>query len=89
LLISYVIYALRNVIYRLHYVKYIFHFLREILGGIPGDIRAGCVFVELFADDSRLSRGFKQAEKKLAALGADVRGTGLKPAGVGSLITAP
>jgi hypothetical protein len=45
-----------------------------------GAIRAGRAFVELFADDSKLVRGLRRAEKKLKAFGDSVRGFGLKMA---------
>ena len=35
----------------------------------PGSIRSGRVFAELFADDSRLERGLRRAEKTLKAFG--------------------
>jgi hypothetical protein len=35
----------------------------------PGAIRAGQAFVELYADDSKLVRGLKQAERRLKAFG--------------------
>ena len=49
-----------------------------------GSIRAGRAFVELFADDSKLVRGLKRAEKKLEAFGRKVRDIGLKIAAVGA-----
>jgi len=52
-------------------------------------IRAGRAFVELFADDSRLVRGLKRAQARIAAFGAGVRNVGLKMAGVGAAIVAP
>lgn len=52
-------------------------------------IRAGRAFVELFADDSKLVRGLRRAEKKLKAFGDSVRNLGLKMIGVGSAILAP
>ena len=55
----------------------------------PGAIRAGRAFVELFADDSRLVRGLKRAERKLRAFGDSIRNFGLKLAGAVSAITAP
>ena len=39
-------------------------------------IRAGRAFVELFADDRKLVRGLRRAEKKLRAFGASIRGLG-------------
>lgn len=52
-------------------------------------IRAGRAFVELFADDSRLVRGLRRAEKKLKAFGDSIRNFGLKIAGAVSAVTAP
>jgi len=52
-------------------------------------IRAGRAFVELFADDSKLVRGLRRAEKKLKAFGDSIRNLGLKMIGVGSAILAP
>jgi hypothetical protein len=52
-------------------------------------IRAGRAFVELFADDSRLVRGLRRAQRKLRAFGTAVRGIGMKMAGLGAAITAP
>lgn len=49
-----------------------------------GAIRAGRAFVELFADDSKLVRGLKRAQAKLAAWGASITamGKGLIAAGL-------
>ncbi len=52
-------------------------------------IRAGRAFVELFADDSKLVRGLRRAEKKLKAFGESIRNLGLKTMGVGSGLLAP
>lgn len=52
-------------------------------------IRAGRAFVELFADDSKLVRGLRAAEKKVRAFGQDVRDMGLKIMGLGSMVLAP
>jgi len=52
-------------------------------------IRAGRAFVELFADDSKLVRGLRAAERKLKAFGASVRNMGLKMAGLGTAVLAP
>lgn len=52
-------------------------------------IRAGRAFVELFADDSKLVRGLRSAEKKIKAFGDSIRGMGLKLAGLGTAILAP
>lgn len=52
-------------------------------------IRAGRAFVELFADDSKLVRGLRAAEKKLKAFGDSIRNLGLKMVGLGSAMLAP
>ncbi len=52
-------------------------------------IRAGRAFVELFADDSKLVRGLRRAEKKIKAFGSSIRNMGLKMAGLGAAILAP
>jgi len=52
-------------------------------------IRAGRAFVELFADDSKLVRGLRRAEKKLKAFGAGIRNLGLKMAGLGAAALTP
>jgi len=52
-------------------------------------IRAGRAFVELFADDSKLVRGLRQAEKKLKAFGDSIRNLGLKTIALGSAMIAP
>ena len=43
---------------------------------IARGIRAGRAFVELFADDSKLVRGLRRAEKKLHGLGLKIAGLG-------------
>jgi len=55
----------------------------------PQGIRAGRAFVELFADDSKLVRGLRAAEKKLKAFGQGIRNLGLKVLGLGAAILAP
>ncbi|MDR1611880.1 MAG: phage tail tape measure protein [Planctomycetota bacterium] len=52
-------------------------------------IRAGRAFVELFADDNKLVRGLRRAEKKLQDFGKSVRNLGLKMAGLGTALAAP
>ena len=52
-------------------------------------IRAGRAFVELFADDSKLVRGLRQAEKKLKAFGDSIRNLGMKTVGLGAAMIAP
>jgi hypothetical protein len=52
-------------------------------------IRAGRAFVELFADDSKLVRGLRAAEKKIRAFGDGIRNIGLKMAGLGAAVVSP
>lgn len=52
-------------------------------------IRAGRAFVELFADDSKLVRGLRRAERKLKNFGQSVRNLGLRVAGLGTAVIAP
>ena len=52
-------------------------------------IRAGRAFVELFADDSKLVRGLRRAERRIKAFGQSVRNLGLKVAGLGTALLAP
>jgi hypothetical protein len=58
------------------------------MGSYQG-IRAGRAFVELFADDSKLARGLRQAQAKLSAWGASIRMAGYKLAALGGAVTAP
>jgi hypothetical protein len=58
------------------------------MAGTQG-IRAGRAFVELFADDSKLVRGLRRAEKKLRAFGDSIRNFGLKLTALGSAMLAP
>ncbi len=58
------------------------------MAGTQG-IRAGRAFVELFADDSKLVRGLRRAEKRLKAFGDRIRNLGLKIAGLGAAMLAP
>ncbi|MGE0606566.1 MAG: phage tail tape measure protein [Pirellulales bacterium] len=59
------------------------------MSGTSGAIRAGRAFVELFADDSKLVRGLRGAEKKLQAWGAAVSGIGRQFMGLGLAVAAP
>lgn len=52
-------------------------------------ILAGRAFVQLFADDSKLVKGLRRAEKRLKAFGNKVRSVGLKTAALGAAIVAP
>ncbi len=47
-------------------------------------IRVGRAFVELFADNSKLVRGLRRAEKRLKTFGDRIRNLGLKVAGLGT-----
>ena len=58
------------------------------MAGAQG-IRAGRAFVELFADDSKLVRGLKSAQRRLRNFGASVRAMGAKMLAVGSLVAGP
>jgi len=55
----------------------------------PRGIRAGRAFVELFADDSKLVRGLRRAEKHIKVFGQSIRNLGLKVAGLGTALLAP
>ena len=48
--------------------------------GSTNAIKAGRAFVELFADDSKLVRGLRAAQRKIKAFGAGIRSMGLKMA---------
>ena len=52
-------------------------------------IRAGRAFVELFADDSKLVRGLRSAQRRLRAFGASVRAIGARLFAAGSLVAGP
>ena len=52
-------------------------------------IRAGRAFVELFADDSKLVRGLRSAERKLRAFGNNIRTLGLKMMAIGAGLLTP
>jgi hypothetical protein len=52
-------------------------------------IRAGRAFVELFADDTKLVRGLRAAERKLRAFGDGIRTLGLKVMALGASMMAP
>src|SRR5690606_12261224 len=54
-----------------------------------GAIRAGRAFVELFADDSKLAAGLRQASAKLKAFGASVTSRGKQMPGIGAAIATP
>lgn len=52
-------------------------------------IRAGRAFVELFADDTKLVRGLRAAEKKLRAFGASISRMGRQMVGLGAAVLTP
>lgn len=54
-----------------------------------GDIKAGGAYVELFANDSKLSAGLKAAGEKLKAFGSQVAVIGAGIAAAGTAILAP
>lgn len=51
-------------------------------------IRAGSAYIELYANDNRLVRGLKRAEKRLRAFGASVRQIGARLVGIGASVGA-
>ena len=59
------------------------------MAGSSDAIRAGRAFVELFADDSKLVRRLRRAEKRLKGFGNRIRNMGLKIAGLGAAMLAP
>lgn len=59
------------------------------MAGNIAAIRAGKASVELFADDSNLARGLKQAEQKIKAFGASVTAAGRTMILWGTAIAAP
>ena len=52
-------------------------------------IKAGKAYVEIYADNSRLSRGLRAASAKLKAFGASVTAIGLKMAAIGTAAIVP
>jgi len=52
-------------------------------------IRAGKAYVELYADDNRLARGLKSAQKRLRNFGRAVRALGLQMMGAAGVMAAP
>jgi TP901 family phage tail tape measure protein len=51
-------------------------------------IRAGAAYIELYANDNRLVRGLKRAEKRLKAFGTSVRQIGARLVGIGASVGA-
>jgi TP901 family phage tail tape measure protein len=52
-------------------------------------IRAGRAFVELFADDTKLVRGLRAAERRLKAFGASISRMGRQMVGIGTAVLTP
>ena len=52
-------------------------------------IRAGKAYVELYADDSRLARGLKSAQRRLRNFGRAVRSLGLQMMGAAGVMAPP
>jgi len=52
-------------------------------------IRAGRAYVELFADDSKLVRGLRNAGKRLESWGKGISGLGTKVAAAGAAVVTP
>ncbi|MBI1375801.1 MAG: phage tail tape measure protein, partial [Phycisphaera sp.] len=52
-------------------------------------IRAGRAFVELFADDSRLVRGLRRAERRLKVFGSNVGAVGRRVTAIGAAAAVP
>lgn len=52
-------------------------------------IRAGKAFVELYANDNKLTRGLRSAQRKLKRFSATVTGMGARLAGLASLTAVP
>lgn len=52
-------------------------------------VRAGRAYVEIFAEDSALARGLKNASKKLKAWGAGLTAAGTKAALIGTAMISP
>lgn len=55
----------------------------------PGAIRAGRAFVELFADDTKLARGLKRAQRRLATFQVSVRQAGISMLKFSALFATP
>jgi phage-related protein len=60
-----------------------------IMAGSAGAIRAGRAFVELFADNSKLVKGLRAAERQVKDFGNKIRNIGAAIAGIGMAVTAP
>jgi hypothetical protein len=59
------------------------------MAGNAQAIRAGRAFVELFADDTKLVRGLRAAERKLQAFGASVQTMGKGLFAIGASVVTP
>jgi hypothetical protein len=57
--------------------------------GKTGAIKAGRAFVEVFADNSKLVRGLRQAEKHVKEFGKSIQNIGLKIMALGTAAIAP
>ena len=53
------------------------------------DIRAGAAYVELYANDNKLTRGLNRASKRLKAFGAGVKKIGMSMAKLSAVMAAP
>lgn len=54
-----------------------------------GAVRAGRAFVEIFADDSRLVRGLRRAQRRMQAFGQSVQQIGVRMFALGTSMAAP
>ncbi|HUS82489.1 MAG TPA: hypothetical protein VM013_04435, partial [Dehalococcoidia bacterium] len=52
-------------------------------------VRAGRAFVELFADDTKLTQGLRRAEMRVKKFGQSLQSVGKSMMGIGALITGP
>ena len=59
------------------------------MAGSAQGIRAGRAFVELFADDTKLVRGLRAAERKLKAFGSSVQAIGKGMFALGASVVTP
>ena len=59
------------------------------MAGSAQGIRAGRAFVELFADDTKLVRGLRAAERKLKAFGSSVQAIGKGMFALGASVVNP
>ncbi len=52
-------------------------------------VRAGAAFVELYANDNKLVRGLRRAQRRLRAFSASVRDVGMRMARMDALFALP